>query len=297
MPQSHGFSAWITIEGTKVLEFDVRTVNKTVTCWIPSEVGKKFSIYWSNLSVPGMTGGRVLMDGHNCDGQILARKRRPTSTFMSGINEATTSVRPFVFGTLDITDDEAVPVSNPDEALGTIDLEIWKVETSDAGPSTWTGTAAPVPQKIQERSKKAVTQQIGFGDSVDRQPVKVLSCKWTERIVTFSFKYRPLDLLRADGIAPPVRDKGKRRAMSDEDDSDAEEARMLENRLSEIRAKRTLKNPKKRKFKSEDDDEAELIDLTRPKKRIKYEDVMVKTELIDLTQPKKRIKAEVIDLT
>jgi hypothetical protein len=81
--------------------------------------------------------------------------------------------------------------------------------------------------------------------------------------------------------------------------------------LSEIRAKRALKNPKKRKIK--DEDEIEAIDLTRPKKRIKTEDsrpvfipkveAEVKGELIDLTQLR-RIKSEpvfihgeVIDLT
>jgi hypothetical protein len=101
---------------------------------------------------------------------------------MSGINETTTSVRPFMFGSLNVTgshlficrttsrhltfpnslDDDAVPESNPGEGLGTIDLEIWKVEKNDAGPSTWAAMAAPAPKKIHERAKKAVTQQIGF---------------------------------------------------------------------------------------------------------------------------------------
>ncbi|KAF8199955.1 hypothetical protein K438DRAFT_674169 [Mycena galopus ATCC 62051] len=237
MPQSHGFSAWIAIEDMKAPEFDVRLANNAVTCWIPSEVGKKFSIHWSNLSVSGTTGGRVLVDGNNCDGQILSQERRPTSTFMHGINETPMSVRPFVFRSLEVTEDDTLP--DPDQGLGTIVLEIWKVEKNDsAGPSTWAGPAAPIPKKIQERSKKAVTQQIGFGESVDRKPVKFVSCRWTERIAIFSFKYRPLDLLRANGIAPPLRDKGKRKAecaIKDEGDSDAEEA-MLENRLSEIRA-------------------------------------------------------------
>ncbi|KAJ7354659.1 hypothetical protein DFH08DRAFT_691732 [Mycena albidolilacea] len=235
MPESHGFTAWVTIEDTKTPEFDVRRSDSTVTCWIPSEVGKKFSINWSNLSVPGITGGRVLVDGNNCDGQILARKQRPTSTFMNGINETTTSVRPFVFRSLDMTEDDADPDSIPDQDLGSIVLEIWKVEKNGAGPSTWANMPAPAPKKIQERSKKAVTQQIGFCDSVDRPPVKVIPCKWKERIATFSFKYRPLELLRANGIAPPLRDKGKRKAspvheciISDNEDSDTEEARMLE---------------------------------------------------------------------
>ncbi|KAF7376575.1 hypothetical protein MSAN_00073900 [Mycena sanguinolenta] len=318
MPQSHGFSAWIAIdtEDTKLPEFGIELENDAVTCWIPCEVGKRFSVHWSNLNVPGMSGGRVLVDGHNCDGQILARKRRPTSTHMTGLNEPTT-VRPFIFDSMEVTEENTVPDLDPD--LGTIVLEIWKVEKNDAGPSNWTGVAAPAPKKILERSKKAVTQQIGFCDSIDRQSVKFVSCRWTERIVTFSFKYRPLDLLRANGIVPPL-DKGKRKAspaMSDEDDSDADEALQLETRLSEIRAKQALKNSRKRKFKVE---EVGLIDLTRPKKRFKFENdgqgsslgefkikAEVKTELIDLTQPRKRIKresgplvsiqAEIIDLT
>ncbi|KAJ7761019.1 hypothetical protein B0H16DRAFT_1415084 [Mycena metata] len=294
MPQKDGFSAWITIEGVKAEEFDVQTAesSKTATCWIPCEVGKKFSVHWSNLSVPGLTGGRVLVDGNNCDGQILAKKRRPTSTAMAGMNETATSVRPFMFGALDVTDDDTVAgLSHPDEGLGTISLEIWRVERDNAGPSRWRDLAAPAAKKIHERSKKAVTQQIGFSDSVNRPPVKVVSCRWTERLVTFSFKYRPLDLLRANGIAPPLR-KGKRKAsptpdcvLSDEDELNSEEAR-LEAALREIRDKRALKNSKKRKIKEEDG--VELVDLARPKKRIKLEDttnrpLFIPGEVIDLT--------------
>ncbi|KAJ7121332.1 hypothetical protein C8R43DRAFT_1241522 [Mycena crocata] len=281
MPQSEGFSAWVAIDDVKASEFEVQASQRTVTCWIPSELGEKFSVHWSNLSVPGLTGGRVLVDGNNCDGQILARARRPTSTSMDGFNETTTSVRPFVFGSMNVTDDDQLLESNPEGRFGTIDLEIWRVERNEAGPSTWSGIAAPPPKKIHEqRSKKAATQQITFSDPVARQPAKVVPCRWMERIVTFSFKYRPLDFLRASGIAPPLRDKGKRKAsaspectISDADDSDAEEARILETRLSEIRAKRAQKNPKKRKIKDEDEGEdgSDIIDLTRPKKRIKIE--------------------------
>jgi hypothetical protein len=145
---------------------------------------QKFSVNWSNLSVPGMTGGRVLVNGNDCDGQILARKQRPTSTFMNGMNETTTSVRPFVFRSLDMAgshrfiylgrppsglthlhvllEDDADPDSIPDQGLGSIVLEIWKVEKNSAGPSMWANMPAPALKKIQERSKKAITQQIGF---------------------------------------------------------------------------------------------------------------------------------------
>jgi hypothetical protein len=138
-----------------------------------------FSVHWTNLSVPGLTGGRVLVDGNNCDGQILARGRRPTSTSMGGMNETTTSVWPFVFASLHVTglrccsqtarlftdtvfadDDDAVSEMNVDERLGTIDIEIWKVEKNDVGPAVWSGMAAPQPKTIHERSKEAATQQI-----------------------------------------------------------------------------------------------------------------------------------------
>ena len=36
------FSAWVTIDGKEVVEYDVETSEdeKTVTCWIASELGK-----------------------------------------------------------------------------------------------------------------------------------------------------------------------------------------------------------------------------------------------------------------
>ncbi|KAK7000728.1 hypothetical protein R3P38DRAFT_3055751 [Favolaschia claudopus] len=326
MPQSHGFSAWIVVDDTPVNEFDVRVgADDTVSSWISSEVGKNFSIHWSNLSFPGPTGGRVLVDGHNCDGQILARKRRPTSTVMSGYNEGVDSVRGFVFSKVDVIDDDdaAFLETDADPSLGTIELEIWKVElveTSDgvAGPSIWTDTmAVPAAKKIHERSKKGITQQVGFADSVKREPVKVVSCQWTERVVTFSFKYRPLDLLRANGIAAPLplaesHPEGSAMGASDEEDSDADEARLLERRLSAIRAKRASKTPAKKRdslaLKSEYEYEEDVGSPSlRPQKRMKLEDLQqqtsvlgpsntltpIKTEtrpaFIDLTQPRKRM--------
>ncbi|KAK7005966.1 hypothetical protein R3P38DRAFT_2647671 [Favolaschia claudopus] len=253
---------------------------------------------------------------------------------MSGFNAGVGSVRGFVFSKVDVIDDDDDATSldtDADPSLGTIELEIWKVEqveasaNSVAGPSTWTDTAAvPAAKKIHERSKKGITQQVGFADSVKREPVKVVSCQWTERIVTFSFKYRPLDLLRANGTVPPLplQDKGKQKAEShlecsgmgasdddDEEDSDAGEARLLERRLSEIRAKRASKTPAKKRdslaLKSEYEEDVGSPSL-RPQKRMKLEDLQQQTSFIDLTQPRKRIKkenravpakVEVIDLT
>ncbi|KAJ7282753.1 hypothetical protein C8J57DRAFT_50958 [Mycena rebaudengoi] len=290
MPDSQGFSAWISIDGVRSSEFDVQDSDssRTVSCWIPSEVGKKFSVHWSNLSVSGPTGGRVLVDGNNCHGQVLARPGRPTSTRMDGINQSPTSLLPFLFTALNLTDDDVVLEDNLDDRLGTIVLEIYKVEMSKAGPSKWSDLAPPPPKQLHERSsKKAATQQISFCPPVARQPAKVAACKWRERIVTFLFKYRPLDLLRANGIAPPPSNWGKRKASpeckSDHDDSDAEEARILEDRLNEIKAKRAEKKIKKRKFKEEEN--VDPIDFAQPTKRTKREEkpVFMPGEIIDLT--------------
>jgi hypothetical protein len=51
MLESLGFSAWITIEGIKVSELAVRTdrTTNTVSCWIPSEVGKVRAAYMPSL--------------------------------------------------------------------------------------------------------------------------------------------------------------------------------------------------------------------------------------------------------
>jgi len=62
----------------------------------------------------------------------------------------------------------------------------------------------PVEQKFNEKAKKGIDHQTRFGDVVqDRGDVHAVRTKRLGKdVVRFIFRYRPLEVLRAQGIAP-----------------------------------------------------------------------------------------------
>jgi hypothetical protein len=132
MLQAKDFSAWIEIENVETPEFGVEVSEneQDVSCWIPSEVGKvwrilsqllfilniivqKFSVHWTNNSLPGLTGGGVQVDGHKCGFEVVASDTRPLTAFMDGIPESNTKTRPFVFTPLELTGSHDAPLTRP----------------------------------------------------------------------------------------------------------------------------------------------------------------------------------------
>ncbi|KAJ7267641.1 hypothetical protein B0H12DRAFT_1098155 [Mycena haematopus] len=216
MLQAKDFKAWIAIEGVEAPEYNVEIAENQleVSCWIASEVGKQFAVHWTNLSVPGLTGGGVQVDGHKCGFEAIASEARPLSLFMDGIAETNNRTRPFLFAPLELTDDDAYLESALHPQLGLIKLEIWRVDVGmGIAPSA---IALPSAQKVHERSKKGMTQQVRFDDAIQHAQVQSAQIRRVGHgpLVTFSFKYRSLDLLRANGIAPQPERAQKRKASS-----------------------------------------------------------------------------------
>jgi len=115
-------------------------------------------------------------------------------------------------------------------------------------------------------------------------------------IVKFCFKYRPIDVLRANGIAPPP-PQLKRKASAEPppraqtpDDSEAladlEEARILREKLRALEAKLS-KREKKPRIKEEP---GAVVDLTQGSSRSK-------SKRVKLEEKRPFIPGEVIDLT
>ncbi|KAJ7019997.1 hypothetical protein C8F04DRAFT_1145798 [Mycena alexandri] len=260
MLRSKDFSAWVAIEGVKVPEYGVEVSEngQDITCWIPSEVGKKFSVNWTNISAPGLTGGGVQVDGLKCGFEAIAAEMRPISAFMDGIAETDTKTRPFEFAPLELTDDDSYLDSSSHPHLGLIKLEIWRVDV--AGGYAPSVVAVPAAQKVHERAKKAMNQQIKFGAAVEHAQVQSAQIRRVGfgPLVAFSFKYRSLDVLKANGIAPPTPRPEKRKATgspepasndngpapSDDADADAAEAAKINEHLATLTAKRAKPNPK-----------------------------------------------------
>ncbi|KAJ6508069.1 hypothetical protein DFH09DRAFT_1374830 [Mycena vulgaris] len=124
-------------------------------------------------------------------------------------------------------------------------------------------------------------------------PDTFVSCEYAcPNLVKFSSKYRPLEILQANGIAPLPSRKERNPSVDSEraptPDDELEEARILRARLKALEAKLVKEKGKKPRVKRELADEAgTVIDSTQdpPPKRVKQElkRAFISGEIIDLT--------------
>ncbi|KAJ7467175.1 hypothetical protein FB451DRAFT_407620 [Mycena latifolia] len=210
---ANGFEACVKIDGNEVQLFQPETVDEPSgqTCWIASELNKGFSIYWKNTDVFCQTASRIWVDGIECPGEIIQGPNFDAT--VSGRQTSATTVTPFVFSPLDLTDDDAFLDSAAQKDVGLIRVEIWTI--NQTGTIPYTNLAPTKESKIHERSKKGVAHQIKFGAPVVANTRAAAVVTYLERIpvVTFTFKYRSIELLRANGIAPNLGTAlGKRKA-------------------------------------------------------------------------------------
>ncbi|KAF7305819.1 hypothetical protein HMN09_00735800 [Mycena chlorophos] len=228
MPQWNDFAACIRVDGRPLPEH--RTLTQTVeqrsnsagtgkvpvvSCWVASEVGKKFSVMWRNAAYPHTTGGFVKMDGQKCAGMFLLRERLPQTVELSGVAESESEerggdaggLRPFVFAPLVLSDDDALLDSPSNEELGTIELAIVPVHNFAEGAIT---TPRLDSLEVHERTKNVGAQQVQLGQrtTLARPITTFIAERSGLDVVRFVFRYRPLAVLRAKGIvASPDDDK------------------------------------------------------------------------------------------
>ncbi|KAK7005963.1 hypothetical protein R3P38DRAFT_3326409 [Favolaschia claudopus] len=202
--QANGFEAWININSREVEHFQPETVDNPSgqTCWIASEINQGFSIHWKNTDVFCQTAARIWVDGLECAGEIVSGPNR--EAFITGRRTSGSTISPFKFSALNMTDDDDFLYSTGNNDVGTIRIEIWTVTVTGTQPYN---KAAPAPEmKVHERSKKGGSHQIKlvFADEVQEAPRSAAIIQYLEAfpLVTFTFKYRSMDLLRADGVAP-----------------------------------------------------------------------------------------------
>ncbi|KAF7322036.1 hypothetical protein MKEN_00726400 [Mycena kentingensis (nom. inval.)] len=260
------FKAWITIDGVELNEYEVETLEQdgVVTCWIASELGKNFKVHIKNIAYEGELQANVYVDGIDCYGKIFwATGAFPKETWMDGLRDGTV-VRNFVFSQLTVSDDdELLAADDTDHArFGTIEVRIYPVDIE--GESYIPLPAVPEDRVVHEQSKKALTQHIHFEPPQAAVSKHYSTVRTGADIVIFKFKYRPLDVLRADGII-----LSERKVLDAEDDEsedeDAKEVDRLREQLRVAEAKLAAKRvDKKTRIKTEADD-----DLAPAAKRVK----------------------------
>ncbi|KAF9223810.1 hypothetical protein BS17DRAFT_781226 [Gyrodon lividus] len=203
------FTAHVIVDEKELEEYDVVIDNATkVTCWIASEEGKKFRVKWQCHAQTRLMGasGDVMVDGISC-----GRHRMHPGLMGVGDTKSLSSIiydtkeRDLMFSRLRLSDDDALLHKEVSKDLGNISLTISHGMLVKS-PRRRLRTELCMPDdKFHEKSKKATVHRVGFGPEREREHLP----KFLHRLIpsgdpplVFVFKYRPLDVLQANGIAP-----------------------------------------------------------------------------------------------
>ncbi|KAJ7111889.1 hypothetical protein C8R44DRAFT_798872 [Mycena epipterygia] len=246
--------AWISVDGVELSEFaaEISADGKEAICWIPSECDKKISVNWKHNDLPPhqTTHAEVTVDGISCGHKNMKRDRRLPRVAYDSRDSVSTSPhtrRSLVFAKQALTDDDNVLNAAISPELGSIKVEIRHAEPSGPTEEWRRGKPRYNTQVLHERSKKAMGHSVQFGAEFRTTNTQCSRGKIIKHLATFVFKYRPIEILRAQSIAPPVIREERVISAEDivdltmEDDvpdvSDADEIRKLEARLRELKNK------------------------------------------------------------
>ncbi|RDB28686.1 hypothetical protein Hypma_014841 [Hypsizygus marmoreus] len=202
MLQIGSFSAWVSIDDNEVPQYaPERSEDGTqVLCWIASEAGKNFSVSWKNSGPSKTTSGKLYVDGESC-GSRASRKKRDFK--ISGVDTSPTTQRLLMFSRIELTDDDAYLNLPTSSELGDIKLEVHEVAiTGDSREATKVSTQPKVHQTLHERAKKGSMHCFNLGKEIIQPRFNTVRSSTIRIIGTFVFKYRPLELLQANGLAP-----------------------------------------------------------------------------------------------
>ncbi|RPD61429.1 hypothetical protein L227DRAFT_68849 [Lentinus tigrinus ALCF2SS1-6] len=201
---------WIACDGEPLPEYAVTVEGddgKQTSCFVPSEAGKKFAIHFRNNCRKD-----ILRFGKRLDGiryGVTSVKPGCTRNYW-GVRITPTSRRPYQFSHLMTTDDDSSLGHDEHPGLGTIHIQVYRIKrvpiSGQAVDPCYTApkTAGPV----HERSKKVGVHCVSLGEEIQVEPVGV--SRYNESVIdptegpvaTFIFRYRPLAILQAQGIAP-----------------------------------------------------------------------------------------------
>ncbi|KAL4078875.1 hypothetical protein V8B97DRAFT_2021219 [Scleroderma yunnanense] len=264
------YTASTLVDGKELEEYEV-TVGPGAThatCWVASEAGKKRVV---------TTCGKVTLDGMYCNGGWIfpgCLGQQDTGCCSSITYGA--KKRDIMFSNLQLSDDEAlleIPVS---QHFGEISLEIKYGKGVIQRHTTARGnrTLNLTTKRHEKSMKKLSSHCVGFGPEDYCPPGRVVDFTPNQDPpITFAFKYRPLEILQANGIAPQHSDISSDIAVPKNDTTAVlERINLLENELKRLR--------------DQVDDPAQDIKPKRVKKEHNMSEKLppfISEEVIDLT--------------
>ncbi|KAF7374312.1 hypothetical protein MSAN_00314600 [Mycena sanguinolenta] len=208
---------WVSVDDVELSEFAVEysADEKEGSCWIPSECDKKFSVNWkhTNSSPRHTVNAMVSVDGIRCgsNDMICRDRKRPhiASGCRTSVATSAYTRRPLLFGRQELTDDDELLNAAISPEFGSIKVEVRHVREVHSHRShrrpVWHGQDRSFETPVlHERSKKAIGHSVQFGAEFQAVNTKANQIEVVRELATFVFKYRPIELLRAQGIAPPL---------------------------------------------------------------------------------------------
>ncbi|KAF8176251.1 hypothetical protein K438DRAFT_82076 [Mycena galopus ATCC 62051] len=271
-------SAFVTVDDAPLPEYAVEysADGLEATCWIPSQTDKSFCIKMNDIDIsPKRTvSGRILVDGIACGGKHLTLRGSRISTAQCDSVAISASARKHLtFGTQNLTDDDQYLDTAISPELGTIKVVFNLVKPNAARSTSYTQSKSTV---LHERSKKAIGHSVQFGPEFQKNNNITVRSKIIKCLATMVFRYRPIDLLRAEGIVPKERatpttiDVLDLTMDLDEAETDRAEIKKLEKQLDALKKKSKKSQVKREPF--------------GVKKEVKMEKLIVTPgEIIDLT--------------
>ncbi|ESK95309.1 hypothetical protein Moror_3936 [Moniliophthora roreri MCA 2997] len=201
----NNFTAWVSVSNSPLQEYDIQVTpeTNTVVCWIASEAGKSYALNWRDDWFRTTTAGYARIDGVECGGMVITNPMGTRTCRLEGIRATATTLKPFTFATVKVTDDTDF-LSTPDTPeMGEIKITIRTVQVN--GYMELRPIAAPAAKTFHETAKKGLNHQTDFHNQPE---VKVEHSRGMDATTygppeaVFLFKYRPLAMLQATGVAP-----------------------------------------------------------------------------------------------
>ncbi|CAL1710822.1 unnamed protein product [Somion occarium] len=239
MPELSGFIARLLLDDQPTDEYEVKMENGTdISCFIASEEGKVFSIEIANESAHELVAFEMFVDGTKIDAFVL---ETGSWKVRDKVKTSPNIWRALRFSKLTTTEVEPVQPSSASDvtSVGTIKFHVWRIaRMKEMGQtSSWERSLPNTP--IPETKKSAVSHRISLGPPTPKpRGVRMLVRRLDpERgpVARIVFRYRPKDLLQAQGIVPAlpgrpsdIAPQGMKRAASEDpfqDDSDIRKAR------------------------------------------------------------------------
>ncbi|KAF8827141.1 hypothetical protein HHX47_DHR5001121 [Lentinula edodes] len=213
------YSAWVVVDGagleTHCVEASHQSRTTSTSGWISSEAGKKFSVYWSNAVRDVDLEATVSIDGVECNRHVMLAAsnfpHRPDTVRVSYTRTSEFARRDFFFSVIQVVDDDEYLPSVDYTKFGVITLELWRLRVNRVVRQQLQYDPPKIPmlefQVLPEQTKKGGTHHVRFGKeySASRPIVDMVDGQKLDKApyMSFSFKYRPRDILLAQGVIAP----------------------------------------------------------------------------------------------